>query len=85
MHLAEVWQECPQWYTNGAAIIENGKRVWKEFLEIAYDDSDFLDIGQAYESQYHIESGTVGLAKTRYLEMKSLCDFAYEWIKVNRQ
>ena len=45
----------------------------------------FLDIGQAYESQYHIEAGTVGLAKTRYLEMKSLCDFAYEWIKVNRQ
>ena len=85
MHLAEVWQECPQWYTNGAAIIENGKRVWKEFLEIAYDDSDFLDIGQAYESQYHIEVGTGSLAKSRYLEMKSLCDFAYEWIKVNRQ
>lgn len=84
LHLAEVWQEHPQWYKNGACLYENDQPVWKEYLEIAYDDSDFMMIGKEYEKSYPTKIGTVGLAKTRYLSVRSLCDFAYQWIKTNR-
>lgn len=84
LHLAEVWQEHPKWYKNGACIYENHQIVWKEFLDIDYDDSDFLQIGKAYEKRNSIKKGQVGLALAKYIDLKSLCDYAYDWMKTNR-
>lgn len=45
-----IVEKHPKWYTNGATIIENQHCTWKDYAEISYDESDFLDIGQTYEN-----------------------------------
>ena len=86
MHLAEVWlNKENQWYLDGACIKENGQVIWKEFLEIAYDESDFLEIGRKYEQENNVVNGLVGQASAKLIDVKSLCDFAFEWMLVNRK
>lgn len=86
MHLAEVWlNKENQWYLDGACIKENGQVIWKEFLEIAYDESDFLEIGGKYEQENNVINGLVGQASAKLIDVKSLCDFAFEWMLVNRK
>ena len=33
----------------GAPIIENGERVWKEFVEMDYESEKFVEIGVEFE------------------------------------
>lgn len=85
MHLAEVWlNNKEQWYLDGACIKENDRVVWKEFLEIAYDESDFLEIGKMFERENNVVSGLIGQAPVKLIEVKALCDFAFEWMLKNR-
>ncbi|NHJ33646.1 MAG: AAC(3) family N-acetyltransferase [Asgard group archaeon] len=64
LHYAEVKAELPNHpvQKQGAALFENGKRVWKSWKEIQYDSDDFEEIGLAYEKSINYQTMKIGLA-----------------------
>jgi aminoglycoside 3-N-acetyltransferase len=69
----------------GAAIRENGKRVWRWFEDFAYDSDDFGRIGREMEDRVFVRKGLVGQAACRLFDMKEAVDFAAEWMAENRR
>lgn len=87
LHLAEVRAALPDQPTElqGAAIYEDGERVWKSWTEIQYYFEDFLQIGQAFEKAIGYEPAKIGQAESRLLSMRAIVDFAVDWMKENRK
>jgi len=86
IHHAESKASTPETarQTTGAAIIENGKREWVSWDEIAYNSDDFQEIGAAFEESIGYKTMKVGQAESRLLPMKQLIDFAIDWMRENR-
>lgn len=68
-----------------SAVIENGKRVWKEYETLFVDGEDFADIGAAFENNYDIKKVGLGNCELRLMSQRSLVDFAIDWIEKNRR
>ncbi len=85
MHLGETWLENPTFESTGASVLIDNKATWVSFQEIAYNDEDFKKIGEAYEKTCVVTKGNIGQGVSRLLEIKSITDFAYEWMKENRK
>lgn len=86
LHLAE---ERAQWpgkriEQQGGAVMIDGVRQWVEYEIVAYDDSDFPQIGAAYEQAHAISTQRVGQAETRLLRQPLLIDFGVKWIEAHR-
>ena len=85
LHLGEVMINDPDTYIQtGSCILENGHALWKEYREIAYDDSDFLELGRDYEANHPVIIGKIGQATSRLLYMKPLCDYSKQWLLKHR-
>ncbi|MCF6136155.1 aminoglycoside N(3)-acetyltransferase [Pseudalkalibacillus berkeleyi] len=82
-HLSEHRSSVRKAISKGAPIIENGKRVWKNFLEIDYDDEQFGEVGKAFESEFPVYGGKVGSASCKLFKMRSSVDFGVKWMKEN--
>ncbi len=84
------YAECKANFTNkpmqkqGAALFEDGKRVWKSFEDLDYDDEDFPQIGTDFEKAHKISQGKIGQADSKLIEIKELIDFAINWMENNR-
>lgn len=84
-HLAETLNKKMPKMKMGTAIIENNKRVWRCFEDFAYDsDTDFNQIGNAFDKTDNITIGKVGNANCRIFNIKTGVDFASKWLKQNR-
>jgi len=85
LHLAEtmVYNFPKQKYAS--PILKQGKRVWEEYEDFQYDSEDFEKIGNAFEGEFKINEHFVGNAKTKFIPMKNIVDFAQEWITQNRK
>ncbi|WP_456276861.1 aminoglycoside N(3)-acetyltransferase [Bacillus sp. AK128] len=79
LHFAEHVIQNRNKVQKGAAIIEDGKRVWKTYEEIEYDSDVFEEIGKAFEEASSWNSGTIGLATCKLLNQKTMVDFAREF------
>lgn len=86
IHLAEEKAAIPEIPSmkKGAAILEEGKRVWKTWTELVYDSDDFIEIGKAYEKSHKPIIRNIGQAESRLIEVQNLVDFAINWIRENR-
>ena len=86
MHLADVRADYPGKHNCIAhsAIMENGRRVWKEYETLFVDGEDFEQIGEAFEKTEHVDKSMIGNAELRLMRQKRLVDFAVEWIQKNR-
>lgn len=51
VHLSEVRSGACELIKVGAPIIENGERVWKEFVDMDYDSDKFVEIGVEFEQK----------------------------------
>ena len=81
LHLSESKLAGVPCYMQGAAMLVDGKRVWKTFEEIMYDDSDFGRIGADYErAGMPVSKNRLG----RLLPLRALCDFGKEWTEMYR-
>lgn len=69
----------------GAAIVEEGKRVWKWFTDFAYDAEDFALIGEQLEQAVDVQRGKVGIAESRLFGIRDAVDFASQWLRVHRK
>ncbi len=86
IHLADVRATYPgkHNYVEHSAIMENGKRVWKEYETLFVDGEDFVDIGAAFEKEHYVKKIVLGEATLRLMKQRELVDFATEWIEKNR-
>ena len=87
LHYAEVKAELPNFpiEPQGAALLENGKRVWKAWKEMKYDADDFEEIGLAYEKLINYQTGKIGLAESRLVFSKDIIDYAVKWLRKHRK
>jgi aminoglycoside 3-N-acetyltransferase len=66
----------------GAPVLENGIRAWKEYKDLDSDsDEDFPAVGAAFEQIRPIQKAFVGSAECRLISQSALVDFAVEWFK----
>ncbi len=79
-HLAEYRVANPPMTSNGAPIMENGRRVWKPFTDVDINDEVFPAIGQEFERMQTVKLGQVGLAKCRLFSQPDAVDFAVKWL-----
>jgi len=71
--------------TQGAALLENGKRVWKAWKEMKYDADDFEKIGLAFEKSINYQIGKIGLAESRLVFSKDIIDYTVKWLRKHRK
>ena len=80
LHLSEVRAKQTKITKQGAPIMKDGRRVWEWFDDLDYNDDPFAEIGAAYEKQYPIRIGKVGLAESRLFSQRTAVDFATQWL-----
>lgn len=83
-HMAEALVGSLDMVKMGTAMMENGRRVWKWFEDIDYDNDDFNKIGADFEKQNKVETGFVGNANSKLFNIRSAIDYGVDWLKVNR-
>jgi aminoglycoside 3-N-acetyltransferase len=83
MHLAEYRLSSKKTFLQGAAIMENGRRVWKTFIDVETDEERFVQIGKDFEKTHHVKKGYVGNAECRLMKQRELVDFTLDWLKRN--
>jgi aminoglycoside 3-N-acetyltransferase len=86
LHLAEQMAALPNHPVSqqGAAILEDGLRVWKRWEQKEDQSDDFEELGSDFEEAAGVESERVGEAESRLIEMKVLVDFGVQWLKEHR-
>ncbi|MFW9909064.1 MAG: aminoglycoside N(3)-acetyltransferase, partial [Candidatus Thorarchaeota archaeon] len=86
LHFAESIASIPNFplVNKGAAVEENGERVWKTWRERDFNSDDFRKLGEAYETAKGVVPAKVGQAESRLIDVRDLIDFAVEWFSNNR-
>ncbi|MBQ7200728.1 MAG: AAC(3) family N-acetyltransferase [Eubacterium sp.] len=86
IHLADVRADYPGKHNciEHSAVMENGKRIWKEYETLFVDGEDFIQIGASFEQTYHVRKSKLGNADLRLMKQRELVDFAVGWIQRNR-
>ncbi len=82
-HLAEYRVSDPPQMISGAPWLENGRRTWKEFPDVDFDDETFPEIGRAFERAVETNIGKIGAAESRLFDQRTAVDFAQQWLTKN--
>lgn len=87
LHLADVWAEYPGKHNSieYSAIMENGKRVWKEYRTLFVDGEDFDEIGEAFEKECSVRKVSLGNGTITLMRQRELVNFAVKWMEQNRK
>jgi Aminoglycoside N3''-acetyltransferase len=84
LHLAETRLSGMPTKKMGTAMLVNGQRSWKWFMDYAYDSGDFEELGRHFEDQGTIRRGQVGYAECMLFDMKEAVDYAGDWLAKHR-
>lgn len=87
LHLAEYLAPGLTFSPQGAAIMQNGQRVWATY-DMADVDSDlFPAIGEQFEVEHpnEVRTGALGQATCKVIAMEPLIRFGTKWITNHRQ
>ncbi|MBM7662714.1 aminoglycoside 3-N-acetyltransferase [Bacillus mesophilus] len=79
LHMAEHSIQDRKRVAKGAALIEDGQRVWKTYEEIEYDADIFENIGKQFEETNPLKVATIGLATCKLMKQRQIVDFAREY------
>ena len=87
LHLADVRADYPGKHNciEHSAILEDGKRVWKEYETLFVDGEDFEHIGDFFEQANTVNKTMIGNAEIRLMNQRSIVDFAVDWIQKYRK
>ena len=87
LHLADTRADYPGKHNciEHSAMIEDGRRVWKEYTTLFVDGEDFEQIGEAFEQNNTVNRSVIGNAELRQMSQKRLVDFAVDWIEKYRR
>jgi aminoglycoside 3-N-acetyltransferase len=78
LHLAEVQAPGMPRMACGAAMLEDGRRVWKTYEDFDYGSYPYGPIGQRYEDGGHAIVGKIGNAKAHLCRVRPLVEYALE-------
>ncbi|WP_430785465.1 aminoglycoside N(3)-acetyltransferase [Actinoplanes sp. G11-F43] len=85
LHLAECRLTDPPQEENSAAVrLPDGTSRWVTWSSPVADESDFDQLGTAYETIGPVSVGRVGSAESRLMPQRDLVDFAVGWITEHR-
>lgn len=85
LHLAEYRADFEkETFWNAAPVVEDGERVLVEYEDVVADDSEFPEIGAAFEEAVGVTRGEVGAAEATLVDQPSLVDFGVEWMSEHR-
>lgn len=87
LHLADVRANYPGKHnsTEYSAVLEDGKRVWKQYETLFVDGEDFNEIGAAFENTCSVRKAALGNGTITLMKQRELVDFAVTWIEQNRK
>lgn len=80
MHYAEHFVPGMKQITQKSPIIETGERIWKEYTEPDYDESQFAAIGALFEQKHRVAQGLIGQATSRLVYQPVLVDFTKRYL-----
>ncbi len=87
LHLAEHRATFPakKHARFGSPVQVDGTRRWLVVEDLDFDDSDFADVGAAFERETtDVMTGRVGYGTGRLMRQRALVDFAARWMTANR-
>jgi len=87
LHLAEYRANWPAkgQIREGAPIVEDGERRWVEFDELAWNDDDFVRLGEDFAVATGKERrGPAGWGDARLMQSRNVVDYAVSWMNSNR-
>ena len=86
LHLADARADYPGKHDcmEHSAIMENGRRVWKECRTLFVDGEDFDEIGAAFERECSVRTAPLGNGVIHFMRQRELVDFAVGWIEQYR-
>ncbi|AIY06610.1 aminoglycoside N3-acetyltransferase [Planococcus sp. PAMC 21323] len=79
LHYAEFVQENRSTSPQGAAMMQNGERIWQTYDCVDMDSERFPEIAKDFTG--NISKGVLGQAETQIVDMNELIEFGIEWIK----
>jgi len=88
LHLAEYRAEYPKkkQVKRGAPAVVEGKRVWMEFQDFDWDDSDSSAIGASFAEKTGLfRSGRVANGMAQLIPQRLFIDYAVGWMESNRR
>ena len=81
MHLAEYRSDVRPIVLQGAAVEHKGVRVWKQYLDIAMDSSEFASIGQLMEKNSLVTQFQLGEGECRLFSAETAVSVAERYFK----
>jgi aminoglycoside 3-N-acetyltransferase len=80
LHLGEYRAGTSGDELQGAALLEDGRRVWKSYHDTAWNDDPFPEIGAAFDATGQTRIGKIGSAESRLFRQRAAVDFAQQWL-----
>jgi aminoglycoside 3-N-acetyltransferase len=86
LHLAEHRATWPgkRTYTDGAAVMVDGRRHWVTYDDLELDESDFAALGDAFAAAGGERHGPVGSGTGRLCRQRAIVDFGVSFIGAHR-
>lgn len=86
LHLSEYRQKTMNYSPQGAAMLIDGKRVWKTYEMADLNSDRFPEIGEAFETALPdaFLTKSVGQANVKLIQMKPLVEFGTVWLEEHR-
>jgi aminoglycoside 3-N-acetyltransferase len=87
LHLAEYRSDFPgkKRRMTGSAVMVHNQKKWVEWEELDLNSDDFDQLGKDFESKINYKPGKIGMAESRLISIRTIVDFAVEWLKENRK
>ncbi|MEO1376486.1 MAG: AAC(3) family N-acetyltransferase [Cyanobacteria bacterium J06635_10] len=80
-HLAEYRSGDSKTVNYGAPMIEEGKRIWKNYSDIEFHDDYFIDMGEDFEKAGYVKVAQVGSAQTKLFTVRDAVDYGVNWLR----
>jgi aminoglycoside 3-N-acetyltransferase len=81
MHLGEYRAGNMPVITKSSPVFEKGKKVWKTFSDIQFDEERFPAIGEAFEKESHVNIGKIGDAEARLMSQPAIVDYTTSYLQ----
>jgi aminoglycoside 3-N-acetyltransferase len=75
-HLAEYRTQCRPRVRLGAALLEEGRRVWRSYDDLDLGEDVFNELAQPFDASEAVAHGRVGSADSRLFSQREAVDFA---------
>jgi aminoglycoside 3-N-acetyltransferase len=83
-HLGEFRADYSPHEETGAALLENGQRIWKVFRDTDWDSGTFPEIGVDFEATGAVKFGAIGAGIGRLFPQRPAVDFAERWLRKHK-